>query len=163
MQAIIEWFTEAGLGRVLATLGMAMVPVVELRGAIPFGVALGLSHWSAFLISVIGNIVPVPVIILFIRKIFAWMKKKSPRLADIAERFERKAHLQSDKVQKYKWFGLMIFVAIPLPGTGAWTGALIAALLDMRVKYALPSIALGVLIAGFLITGLTYGFTSIFV
>ena len=81
MQAIIEWFTEAGLGRVLATLGMSMVPVVELRGAIPFGVALGLSHWSAFLISVIGNIVPVPFIILFIRKIFAWMKKKSPRRA----------------------------------------------------------------------------------
>lgn len=163
MQVITEWFTQAGLGKVLATLGVALIPVAELRVAIPFGVALGLSHWAAFLISVVGNILPVPFIILFIRKIFAWMKRKSVRLARIAEKFEQKAHLKSHKVQKYKWLGLVLFVAIPLPGTGAWTGSLIAALLDMRMKYALPLIALGVLIAGFLITGITYGFTSIFI
>ena len=84
------------------------------------------------------------------------------KLDHLVDRLEARAHLKGRKVTKYKYLGLMIFVAIPLPGTGGWTGALIAAFLDMRLKKALPSIFGGVLIAGFLITGLTYGFTSIF-
>lgn len=139
-----------------------MVPVLELRGAIPLGVSMGLPHIEAMIVSVIGNMVPVPFIILFIRNIFKWIKKHIPKLSRFIEKIESKAIAKSDKVQRWQLFGLCIFVAIPLPGTGAWTGALIAALLDMRLRKAVPSIALGVLIAAVLITGLTFGFTEIF-
>ena len=145
---------------ILLTFGTAMVPVLELRGAIPVGVAAGLSPAVACVVSVLGNMVPVPFILLLIRRIFDWLRGTrlfGPKIAWL----ERRAHLKGRTVTKYKYLGLMIFVAIPLPGTGGWTGALIAAFLDMRLKKAIPSIFGGVLIAGFLITGLTYGFTSI--
>ena len=105
---------------------------------------------------------PVPFIILFIRPIFKWMTKKSEKLGRVVEKLEARAEGKWDKVHKYQFFGLAIFVGIPLPGTGAWTGALIAAVMDMRMRSALPSIALGVVMAGLLVTGITYGFTSIF-
>ncbi|HIS66576.1 MAG TPA: small multi-drug export protein [Candidatus Scatomorpha merdipullorum] len=139
-----------------------MIPVIELRGAIPLGVGLGLSHFDAMWVSMLGNMLPVPFIILFIRPIFKWMTKRSERLGRLVSRLESKAEGKWDKVQKYQFFGLAVFVGIPLPGTGAWTGALIAAVMDMRMSRALPSILLGVVIAGFLVTGITYGFTSIF-
>ncbi|MDE6880662.1 MAG: small multi-drug export protein [Oscillospiraceae bacterium] len=139
-----------------------MVPVVELRGGIPFGVAAGLPVWLAFLAAVIGNLLPVPFIIVYIRRIFQWMRKRLPWLNRIVDKLERKAHLKGQKVTRYKYLGLMIFVAIPLPGTGAWTGSLAAAFLDMRLKKALPPIAAGVLIAGVAISVLTYGVASLF-
>lgn len=148
---------EAGyLGKVLVTFLISMVPVVELRGAIPFGIALGLDPFSTMAAAVIGNLVPTPFIILFIRHIFDWLRRyEKPRA--IVEKFEKKAHLKSKNVIKYQTFGLCIFVAIPLPGTGAWTGALIAAILDMRLKRAMPSLVLGVLIAAVIVTCLTCG------
>ena len=124
---------------------------------------MGLPHWAAFLAAVVGNMIPIPFIIVYIRRIFKWMRRHMPRLDRLVDRLEARAHLKGRTVSKYKYLGLMIFVAIPLPGTGGWTGALIAAFLDMRLRSALPSIFGGVLIAGFLITGLTYGFTSIFI
>ncbi|MBS6750593.1 MAG: small multi-drug export protein [Firmicutes bacterium] len=139
-----------------------MIPVIELRGAIPIGVGLGLSHAEAMGISIIGNMLPVPFIILFIRPIFRWMTRKSGKLARLAEKLETKAEGKWDKIHRYQFFALTIFVAIPLPGTGAWSGALIAAVMNMRLRNALPSILLGVLIAGILVSGITYGFTSIF-
>ena len=149
-------------GEMLVTLAVAMLPILELRGAIPFGVGLGLSPWQAMAAAVIGNMIPVPFIILFIRRIFAWLRRHFPRLDGTVTRLEDRAHLKGETVKKYKYLGLCIFVAIPLPGTGAWTGALIAAVLDMRLKQAVPAIFLGVAIAGILITGITYGFTVIF-
>ncbi len=146
----------------LITFVVSMLPIVELRGAIPIGVAMGLSPILSAVISVVGNLLPVPFIIIFIRRIFAWMQKKSPKLASIAERLEKKAISKGDTLYKSELIGLMIFVAIPLPGTGAWTGALIAAILNIRLKSALPAIAAGVVIAGFLVLGITYGFTKIF-
>ena len=160
--SLVEILKQSAWGEALITFAVSMVPVIELRGAIPIGVGLGLSPWVAMLVSVIGNMVPVPFIILFIRRIFAWMRRHFPKLDGLVTRLENKAHLKGETVKKYKYLGLCIFVAIPLPGTGAWTGALIAALLDMRLKRALPAIFLGVLIAGCLITGITYGFTVIF-
>ena len=124
---------------------------------------MGLPHWATFLAAVVGNMIPIPFIIVYIRRIFKWMRRHMPRLDRLVDRLEARAHLKGRTVSKYKYLGLMIFVAIPLPGTGGWTGALIAAFLDMRLRSALPSIFGGVLIAGFLITGLTYGFTSIFI
>lgn len=145
------------LGKILMTLAVSMIPVIELRGAIPIGVAAGLSPWLAIPVAIIGNLIPVPFIILFIRKVFAWMRKKLPRLDGVVSRLEARVEKKKETVLRYEFWGLFVFVAIPLPGTGAWTGALIAAMLDMRLKKALPSIALGVLTAGIIVAFVTYG------
>ena len=148
-------------GEFFYTMLMSMVPVVELRGGIPFGVALGLDIWPAYIAAVIGNMLPVPFIIIFIRRIFQWMRIHMPRLNSLVDKLEQKAHLKGRMVTKYKYLGLMIFVAIPLPGTGAWTGSLAAAFLNMRLRKAIPSVFLGVLIAGILISAITFGVTSL--
>jgi len=136
-----------------------MVPVVELRGGIPMGVGLGLPLWEAYIAAVIGNMVPVPFIIVFIRRIFKWLQLKSLKLDKLVRKLEEKAHLKGKTVLKYRSLGLIILVAIPLPGTGAWTGALAAAFLDMRLRDAVRTIFLGVLIAGAVVSALTYGIT----
>lgn len=142
---------------VLITFFLSTVPVVELRGAIPYGVANGLSPFMAMGTAILGNLVPAPLIIIFIRPIFNWLKTKN-RIRRLIERLERRAAKKSGLVHQYAWLGLCLLVAIPLPGTGAWTGALVAALMDMRLKRAMPAICLGVVIAGVIITGLSYGF-----
>ena len=136
---------------------ISMVPVIELRGAIPIGLGMGLPALPTYLVCVLGNMLPVPFIILFIRQIFAWMRRHMPKLDGFVAKIESKAHLKGETVQKYGPLGLLIFVAIPLPGTGAWTGALIAALLDLRLKLAVPAITAGVFLAGIIISLLTYG------
>ena len=143
-------------GKLLQTFLISMVPVIELRGAIPYGVARGLEFWQAIPVAIVGNLVPVPFIIIFIKKIFAWLRTISAGLDRLVTRLENRALSKTDTVKKYAFGGLFLFVAIPLPGTGAWTGALIAAMLEMRVKDAFPAIALGVLTAGAIITFLTY-------
>ena len=145
------------LGKIILTFGVAMMPVLELRGAIPVGVANGLDLWTAIGVSIIGNLVPVPFIIIFIRKIFAWMKRVSKKFHALVEKLENRAEEKSEVVLKYAFWGLVILVAIPLPGTGAWTGALVAAMLNMRLKKAFPAIALGVLIAAVIVAFATYG------
>ena len=123
--------------------------------------AAGLPVWSAYLAAVIGNMLPVPFIIVYIRQIFKWMRRRIPRLNRMVDKLEQKAHLKGQKVTKYKYLGLAIFVAIPLPGTGAWTGALAAAFLDMPLRRALPSIFAGVLIAGAAVSALAFGVSSL--
>ena len=135
---------------------ISMVPIIELRGAIPVGFALDIPLWLNFILCAIANFLPVPFILLFIRKILAWMKNVK-HLDKIALWIERKAQKHSDKVMKGVATGLFLFVAIPLPGTGAWTGALVAALFDMRMRYALPAIFLGILAAGVIMSLVTYG------
>ena len=144
-----------------ATMGVAMTPVLELRGAIPFGLALGLPVELTFLVSVIGNMIPVPAIILFIRQIFRWLRKH-PRWDKAITSLETKAHLKGRMVRKYRIPGLILLVAVPLPGTGAWTGALVASLLRIRMQHALPAIFLGVLIAGCLVTAAACGIIALF-
>lgn len=149
------WGTHTG--NVIMTALISMVPVLELRAAIPAGVAAGLSVKEALFIAVVGNMVPIPIIILFVRKVFDFMRTKSQRLDRLVCRFEAKAEKQSAMIDKYEWWGLAILVAIPLPGTGAWTGALVAAMLNMRLKRALPAIFIGVVIAGIIVSYITYG------
>lgn len=156
---LMTWLTETVFGQMSFTALVSMIPIVELRGGIPFGVALGLTHWEAFLAAVIGNIIPLPFIVVYIRRIFQWMRRHLARLDSMIDKLETKAHLKGRIVSKYKYLGLLIFVAIPLPGTGGWTGALVGAFLDMPLRRAIPALAIGVLIAGFLVTGITYGFT----
>ena len=141
----------------LITFFMAMVPVIELRGAIPYGVISGLSVPAAFIIAVTGNLVPIPVLVVFTRKVFEWLRTKSERLDRMVSRLESKAEKNQEVVNRYKFWGLVLLVAIPLPGTGAWTGALVAAMMDMRLKNAMPAIILGVIIAGIIVTTVTYG------
>lgn len=146
----------------IITFLMAMVPVIELRGAIPYGVIAGLSVHTAFILAVLGNLAPIPVLIVFTRKVFEWLRTKSEKLDGLVKRLEAKADKNKAIVEKSEFLGLMILVAIPLPGTGAWTGALVAAMLDMRLKRAMPAIILGVLIAGVIVTTITYGAGALF-
>ena len=134
-----------------------MVPVVELRGAIPYGVIAGLSVPAAFIIAVIGNLVPIPVLVVFTRKVFEWLRTISSGLDRIVSRLEAKADKNKEVVMKFQFWGLVLLVAIPLPGTGAWTGALIAALLNIRTSKAVPVILIGVCCAAMIITLVTYG------
>ena len=159
---ILPWLNETLSGEFCFTVLVSMIPVVELRGGIPFGVTVGLPVWLAYLAAVVGNMLPVPFIVVYIRRIFQWMSRRLPRLNHLVTTLEKKAHLKGRKVTKYKYLGLAIFVAIPLPGTGAWTGALVAAFLDMPLRKAVPSIFAGVLIAGIAISILTFGVASLF-
>ena len=142
--------------KIILTFLISMVPVIELRGALPIGVGMGLSPWVALVVSIIGNMVPVPFIIIFIRRLLNWMHCFE-KLDKLAKRIEAKAEKQGDKLVKYETLGLFLLVAVPLPGTGAWTGSLVAALFDLRLKTAIPTIFAGVVAAGLVVFFITYG------
>ena len=146
----------------VAVILLSMIPVAELRLAIPLAITqYGLDPIESLILCCIGNLIPVPFIVLFIRKIFKLMKKFRI-FRGIIEKLEERGNSKRETVEKYKFWGLFLFVAIPLPGTGAWTGALIAGLMDMRLKKALPSIVLGVITAGVVVTLMTTGVLKIF-
>ena len=134
-----------------------MVPVIELRGGIPAGVAAGLPVFWAALVSIIGNLIPVPFVLFFIRKLLVWMEQKSSLLGKFAKMLRDKADANKEKVLKYEFWGLVLLVAIPLPGTGAYTGALVAAMVDMQIKRAVPAIFIGVVIAAIIVRLVTTG------
>ena len=144
------------LAKSVATMGLAIVPVLELRGAIPFGLSLGLSPGTAFTMAAIGNLIPIPAVMLLIRTVFRWLSRW-PWWERKITWMETRAHLKGRLVRKYRLLGLVLLVAIPLPGTGAWTGALVSTLLDIRIRVALPCILLGILIAGCIITAVSCG------
>ena len=143
-------------GKIIGITFISMIPIIELRGSIPVGFVMGLPWYASLVCSIIGNMLPVPVILLFVVKVFEFMKKHNI-LTKFVNKMEQKAMNRSEKVSKGEFWGLMLFVAIPLPGTGAWTGALIAALLKMNRRDSFLSILLGVTIAGTTITLGTYG------
>lgn len=136
---------------------ISVLPVLELRGGLIAAGALGMMDdltgtIISFVICFLGNMLPIPFILLFIRKIFDWMRKWK-HLGKIILKMEAKAEKHRKTIEKYGTWGLLILVAIPLPGTGAWTGALVAAVMDLRMRRALPAIALGVIIAGLIVSG----------
>ena len=157
LETLSLWLHSTMTGKVLLTALISMLPVVELRGGLPAGVALGLPIPLSFAASLLGNMLPVPFVILFARPVFQWVRAHIPALGSFVTKLETRAYAKSKNVKKYETWGLLIFVAIPLPGTGAWTGALIASVLNMRLKRAVPVIFLGVIIAGSIMTVLTYG------
>ena len=144
------------------TFFAAMIPVLELRFAIPFGVARGLRLWTSIWASVLGNLVPVPFIVVFITRIFAWLRRRSARFNTLVDSLERRAEGKKATVEKYAFWGLVVLVAIPLPGTGAWTGALVAAMMRLKLKRAFPAIAVGVVIAAVIVSVITYGARMVF-
>ena len=159
---LFQFLTTTTTGKCLLTMLVSMIPIIELRGGLPFGVALGLPYYLAFPAAVVGNLIPAPFIIVYIRRVFGLMRKYLPRLNGLVDRLEKKAHLKGKKVQKYQYLGLWLFVAIPLPGTGAWTGSLAAAFLGMRLKKAMPAVVLGVLTAGCVMLALTHVGVNLF-
>lgn len=140
---------------------ISMLPVLELRGGLIAAKLLGINFTKAFVICLIGNLLPIPFILLFIRKIFNWLKRFK-KVNVMIDKLEARSIRKADKVKKYRLLGLFLFVAIPLPGTGAWTGALISDLLDIRVRHSFPTIAAGVLCAGIIMSIISYGIPGVF-
>lgn len=159
IQAIEQFFLET-VGRHWCVFFCSLLPIIELRGAIPLGAGLGLPFWQNYLISIVGNMIPVPFILLMIRWILEIMKKVKG-LRKIALWIEAKAEKNRAKIEKYSFWGLFLFVAIPVPGTGAWTGSLVAALIRMDFKKAILSVFLGVLTAGVIMSLISYGVVAI--
>jgi len=157
-EQLAGWFVN-NLGDVLRpeviVFIVSLLPILELRGGILVGFLLGMDLLPSFIIAFIGNIIPVPFILMFIKFIFKKLKKT--RMKGFIEKIENKAMSKSDQIQKYAYLGLFLFVGIPLPGTGAWTGSLIAALLEMDMKKSFGIIVLGVIMAGIIISILSYG------
>lgn len=146
----------ASAGKIIGVFFLSMLPILELRGGITMGFALGLPWVTNMIVAIIGNILPIPFILFFIVKIFEFMKKKKI-MVNFIEKIEKRAMSRSESVKNRQFIGLMLFVAIPLPGTGAWTGALIAALYQMDRKKSFLAIVIGVVIAAFIMTLGTYG------
>ena len=149
-------------GRIIGIFLISLLPVIELRGSIPIGYYQGLPWYTNMITSIIGNLLPVPFILLFVVKVFEFMKKRKIMVGFI-EKIEKRAMSRSDSIANKEFIGLMLFVAIPLPGTGAWTGALIAALLQFNRKKSFMYICIGVLIAASLVTLGVYGVIGSFI
>ncbi|WP_458861716.1 COG2426 family protein [Acidaminobacterium chupaoyuni] len=143
-------------GKDFALFIISMVPFIELRGAVIFGAALGMPWLHVFLISLLGNILPVPFLILLGRPVFTWLKS-TRLLANFTHKVEAKLMSKSEKIEKYSAIGLFLFVGVPLPGTGAWSGSLIAALLGLKPRHSIPAVMAGVLLADILMTLGAYG------
>lgn len=145
----------------LYVFALSIVPVIELRGAIPMGAAMGLDMWLCYLAAVLGNTLPVPFLVLFGGKVLRWLAK----YPKFGKPFRKILEIGEQKVAKMKktlFWGLLTFVAIPLPGTGAWTGALIAITLGLDLKKSFLPIFLGVIVAGAVMTLGSYGVVSLF-
>lgn len=159
MESIVVWFTST-LGQYVSAEVMVFIislfPILELRGGLIAAWMLKVPLVKAIPICIIGNILPIPIILLFIKKIFAWMRRFR-FFRRIVEWLENKAMGKKDKIERYEFWGLVLFVGIPLPGTGAWTGSLIAALLDIDFKKAIIAELIGIVMATFIVSILSYG------
>lgn len=156
--SLINWFTNtlSFMPKEAVAFIISMVPILELRGGLVAASLLGIGVFKAIILCVIGNVIPIPFILFFITPIFNWMKK-TKLFRPLVEKLEEKSMSKSDQIQKYEFWGLALFVGIPLPGTGAWTGALIAALLGIDIKKASLSIFIGIIIATVIMTFISYG------
>ena len=149
VESIVEWLTSNLTGAVskeLIVFLISMFPILELRGGLIGASILGIPYMKGIVICILGNMIPIPFILLFITPIFTWMKKQKI-FRPMVEKLEKKSMGKSEKIQKYEFWGLLLFVGIPLPGTGAWTGALIASLLDVDKKKAILAIYSGLFLA----------------
>lgn len=152
IDAIRGFFVNLPLPVWLKVILSAMIPMVEARYSILFFLNSGIPYWQLFGLSVLGNMIPVPFIIYLFRPLLAFLRR-TKLFSKLATKLEERTHKKAEQLQKYSAWGLFVFVALPVPGTGAITGSMIAALLDMREKYALPAIFVGTLVATFITTG----------
>ena len=159
----ISTFLKDTVGAEWCVLICSMIPIIELRGAIPLGVGLGLSPWASYILAVIGNMIPVPFILLLIEKFIEWCSRSKIKIFNKFGNFLlRKAEKHRDKIEKYGFFGVCLFVAIPLPVTGAWTGSMVSAVIHMKWWKAALSCLLGVMIAGIIVLAITVGVSALF-
>lgn len=159
VESLVNWFTSSLSGfmpKEIIVLLISMVPILELRGGLIAASLLGIDMFRAIGYCILGNIIPIPFILLFITPIFNWMKN-TKLFRPTVEKLEKKSMSKSDQIKKYEFLGLALFVGVPLPGTGAWTGALIASLLNIKFKKAFWSILLGLLIATVIMCIISYG------
>lgn len=156
VSAFVEFLESNNIPTQIIPFLVSLFPVLEIRGGMIAARALNIDFIQAFLVCYLGNMIPIPFILLFIRKIFVLMRKVE-FFGKIVDKLEARADKKKDTIVKYQEWGLLLFVAIPLPGTGGWTGALIAALMDLRMKKCLPIIAIGVFVAGLIMSLITYG------
>lgn len=156
-EAIQQFFLET-VGKEWCIFFCSMIPIIELRGAVPMGWAFDLPWWQTYIIAVLGNMLPVPFILLFINSIIKWMSNSKIKFFNkFANWLLKKAEKNRAKIEKYAFWGVALFVAVPLPVTGAWTGSLVAAVIDMKFWKALLSALIGVMIAGAIMTIIFYG------
>ena len=159
MEALVHWFSQ-NLSQYISPEGavfiISMIPILELRGGLLAASLLKVSAAKAIPICIIGNIIPIPFILLFIRQIFKLMKK-TKIFRGLIERLEKRAMGKSDQIKRYEFLGLLLFVGVPLPGTGAWTGSLIASLLEVDIKKSSVAIFCGLIMATVIMYVVSYG------
>ena len=155
VNSMVDFFKDT-IPSELIVFVISLFPILELRGGMIAAKLLDVEFVKAFFICYVGNILPLPFILLFIRKIFQFLKRFD-KIGKLIEKLEIRSMRKSESVKKYRLWGLFAFVAIPLPGTGGWTGSLIAALLDMRISHSFPVIAVGVLVANIIMSIFSYG------
>nr|WP_296083263.1 small multi-drug export protein [uncultured Blautia sp.] len=159
MEVLVQWFTDnlsQHISKELIIFIISMIPILELRGGLLAASLLNVSAAKAIPICIIGNIIPIPFILLFIRQIFKLMKKTKV-FRGLIERLENRAMGKSDQIQRYEFLGLLLFVGVPLPGTGAWTGSLIASLLEVDIKKSSVAIFCGLIMATVIMYVVSYG------
>lgn len=156
-ESLAQWFVDLlnGIPKEWVAFIVSMIPVLELRGGLIAAALLKIDLVPAILICLLGNIVPVPFILWFVTPLFDRMKR-TRLFRPLVEKLEKRSLGKSDKIRKYEFWGLVLFVGIPLPGTGAWTGSLIASLLGIRFKKAFPAVVLGLLLATAIMCVVTY-------
>ena len=159
MEVLVQWFTDnlsQHISKELIIFIISMIPILELRGGLLAASLLKVSAAKAIPISIMGNIIPIPFILLFIRQIFKLMKKTKV-FRGLIERLENRAMGKSDQIKRYEFLGLLLFVGVPLPGTGAWTGSLIASLLEVDIKKSSIAILCGLIMATVIMYVVSYG------
>ena len=156
MDAILNWFQSLPFPKEIIAALVSMLPIIELRGGLPVASIMGIPYLKALLICMVGNFIPIPFILWLIIPIFAWMKK-TKLFSPLVNKIESKTLDKKERLEKGEFWGLMIFVGIPLPGTGAWTGALLAALLGIKFKKAIIAIICGLCIAAAIMSFISYG------
>ena len=159
MESLVVWFTNTlggYISRELVIFIISMIPILELRGGLIAASLLKVPITAAIPICIVGNIIPVPFILLFIRQVFKWLRDVK-LIGPIIRKLESRAMGKSDSIRKYEFWGLVLFVGIPLPGTGAWTGSLIAALLEVDLKKAILAVLLGIAMATIIMSIVSYG------
>lgn len=162
-ESLTSWLAEHGIPDWIIPFLVSLLPLVELRGGIIAARVLDMEMWQAIWVCIIGNIVPIPFILLFINKIFAWIKKhKIPGITKFVNYLENKSMNKSSSMERGEFFFLLFFVGVPLPGTGAWTGALIAVLRRIPLKKSIPAILLGLCLASAIMCIICYAFPDIF-
>lgn len=158
----IEHFFLETVGEELCVFLCSLLPIIECRGAVPLGAVIGLPWWQTFLLAVAGNILPVPFILLFIRAFLKYLTKSRVKFFNkVGNWLNEKVEKHKGKIEKYSYLGVMLFVALPVPGTGAWTGSLIASVLGLEPKKTFVFVLAGVLIATTIMTVVSYGVVAL--